>query len=159
MLTPSDKKPPIKSGVPDHEDVNLVLKLYELRRETVMREARHYVGFVWNPKSWEEFASILDVANPHNAHFRQVATYWEMAATFVNMGALHEELFWNTNGEAVFFYAKVAPYLERARAELYGPRYLTQLESLIKRRPDGAERVQAVTERMRKLAAATRARS
>jgi hypothetical protein len=159
MLNPQDKTPPIKSGVPDHEDVNLILKLYELRREPVMREARNFVSFGWMPKSYEDLAPLLDVNHPHNAHYRQVATYWEMAATFVNMGALHEELFWNTNGEAVFFYAKIAPFLERVRKEIYGPNYLTQLETLVRRRPDGADRVKIVQERIRKIAESVKARA
>jgi hypothetical protein len=150
----NDKKAPIKTGVPDHEDVNIVLKLYELRRESVMRQARDHVNLQFMPKSWEEFAKILELDNPHNAHFRQVATYWEMAATFVNMGALHEDLFWNTNGEAIFFFAKVQPFLERLRKDIYGPMYLTQLESLIRRRPDGQDRVQMVQQRIAKIAEA-----
>lgn len=151
-MTPSDKKAPIKTGVPDHEDVNIILKLYEMRREPVMRQARDFVGFEWFPSTYEEFAKLFDLNNPKNAYFRQVATYWEMCATFVNMGALHEELFWNTTGEAVFFYSKVAPFLERARTEMMGPQFLSQLQALIQRRPDGAERVKMVQGRIAKIA-------
>ncbi|MFN0207500.1 MAG: hypothetical protein ACKVS6_14435 [Planctomycetota bacterium] len=152
MMNHNEKKVPIKSGVPDHEDVNIVLRLYELRRETVMRQARDHINLQFMPETWEEFAKILDINNPTNAYFRQVATYWEMAATFVNMGALHEELFWNTNGEAIFFYSKIQPFLERIRKEIYGPQYLLQLESLVQRRPDGADRVKMTQERIHKLA-------
>jgi uncharacterized protein YozE (UPF0346 family) len=155
MMNTPDKKTPIKTGVPDHEDVNIVLKLYELRREPVMREARNTISFQWSPKNYEDFAELANVTHPKNAHFRQVSTYWEMAATFVNMGALHEELFWNTNGEAIFFYAKIAPFLERARKELMGPRFLVQLEELIRRRPDGADRLQFIQERQKKIAEQT----
>lgn len=146
-----EKKAPIKAGVPDHEDVNIVLKLYDMRRETVMRQARDFVGLEWFPASFEDFSKLMDFGNPKNAYLRQVASYWEMSATFVNMGALHEELFWNTNGEAIFFYAKIEPFLERVRKEFFGPLFLIQLETLIKRRADGAERVKMVQERIRKI--------
>lgn len=151
MMNHNEKKAPIKSGVPDHEDVNIVLHLYELRRETVMRQARDYMNLQFMPETWEDFSKLFDLNNPANAYLRQVTSYWEMAATFVNMGALHEELFWNTNGEAIFFYAKVQPFLERIRKDIYGPQYMTQLETLIQRRPDGADRLKMINERLRKL--------
>jgi hypothetical protein len=151
MMNAPDKKTPIKTGVPDHEDVNIVLRLYDLRRETVMREARHFVNFEFFPKSHDEFMEVMTPAHPKNAYIRQVSTYWEMAATFVNMGALHEDLFWNTNGESVFFYAKIQPFLERARKDMAAPQMMVQLETLIKRRPDGEERLKAITERQRRM--------
>lgn len=151
MLNPPERKAPIKTGVPDHEDVNIVLRLYELRREEVMRQARSYVSFEWSPTSYESFAEILNPAHPKNAYFRQVSSFWEMACTFVNMGAVHEDLFWTTQGEALFFFAKCEPHLERARKELYGPAFLLQLETLVKRRPDGAERLKGIRERVAKM--------
>ena len=59
MMNPPDKKPAIKTGAPDHEDVNLILRLYELRREPVMREARHFMTFEFFPKSHEEVMGLV----------------------------------------------------------------------------------------------------
>lgn len=157
MMQSPDKRAPIKTGVPDHEDVNIILKLYEMRREAVMRQARDYVNFEWFPSNYDEFAKLMDINNPKNAWYRQVATFWEMAATFVNMGALHEELFWNTSGESIFFFGKIQPYLERVRAEMMGPQYLVQLETLIKRRSDGEQRIQMVQGRIAKISEMKRA--
>lgn len=157
MMPNTDKKAPIKTGVPDHEDVNIILKLYEMRRETVMRQARDFIGMQWFPNSYEDFAQLMNFNDPKNAYLRQVSSYWEMCATFVNMGALHEELFWNTNGEAIFFYAKIQPFLDRLRKEMLGPLYLVQLETLIQRRPDGADRLKMIQARMAKMIEAKKA--
>jgi len=150
LPTPNDRKPTLKSGTPDHEDVNIILKLYELRREAVMRQARDAMA-MWTPTSYEEFVAVTQWGHPHNAHFRQVSSYWEMCATFVNQGALHEDLFWQTNGEAIFFFARVEPYIERYRKEIENPGALKQLEELIKRRPDGPGRLAMFKSRIAKM--------
>jgi len=149
---PHDREPDVKKGTPDHEDVNLILRLYELRREAVMREARDFIGFQFWPQSFDDFVAVAgNLSNPKNRFWRQVATYWEMAATFVNSGALHEDLFWNTNGELFFFFAKVQPFLERFRKEYEAPLALVQVEKLIRRRPDGMDRLAMVRARQAKI--------
>lgn len=147
---PQPRPTEIKKGTPDHEDVGIVLRLYELRREPLMRQAREFVAS-FHPQSFEEIVAVATPSHPQNAFFRQVTSYWEMAATFVNSGALHEELFWTTNGEAIFVFTKFAPFLERVRTELAMPLFLKQVEALIQRRPDGAARVEMVRARLARM--------
>ncbi len=156
LPSPADKKVAIKTGTPDHEDVNIVLRLYELRREDVMRRARNFILQEFHPKSLEDVIAVTNPSHPGNAFFRQVITYWEMCATFVNSGALHEELFWRTNGEALVAFSKIEPFLEELRAKLEVPDFLGQVEALVKRRPDGRARVDAIRARLEKMAAAAK---
>ena len=97
-------------------DADIILKLYELRTEAVMREARAWVtGQFWPATADEYFAIALNPADPHNAFLRQVLSYWEMAAAMVVHGALSAELFVDCNGEGFFLLAKFAPILEAIR--------------------------------------------
>jgi hypothetical protein len=78
-----------------HEDAQLILKLYELRRDPVMREARDFVAFKFFPESAQDIKDLLfDKRNPvYGAYWRQVTTYWDMAAALVNHGALTKPCF------------------------------------------------------------------
>ena len=97
-------------------DAEIILKLYQLRTEAVMRQARAWVTGEFWPKTAEElFAVLLNPADPHNAYLRQVLTYWEMAAAMVLHGAVSAELFVDCNGEGFFLLAKFAPILEAVR--------------------------------------------
>ena len=78
------------------EDAKLILKLYELRRETVMREARNWF-FTFNPTSVQDFVGVM--MGEHSGHYRMVVSYWDMAASMVNQGAIDEELFNASGGE------------------------------------------------------------
>ena len=102
---------------PDHHDAELVLRLYELRRELVMRQSRDAIANEFWPKSFDD---VLEVTKPDhhlNAPYRQVASYWEMVYGMVRHGIVHPDYFLESNGEGLFLYAKVAPYVERYRAE------------------------------------------
>src|SRR5437016_1212738 len=114
---------PISLGGPmsnaTHHDAELILKLYDLRREDEMRKARKFVAFqVW-PNSYEEFeAEFMNPAKPQeNAWFRQVTSFWEMAASLVNHGSIHQPLFVEASGELFFVYAKLRPFLAEWRAK------------------------------------------
>ena len=104
---------------PDIHDAELVLKVYDLRREPVMRASREaVVGKFW-PKNYEEFSAILKFDHPLNAAYRQVASYYEMIYGFAKNGVVHPEFFLESNnGEGLFFFARVHPYLERLRKEV-----------------------------------------
>ena len=131
-----------------HDDAELILKLYDLRRETVMREARNWM-FTFNPTSVQDVIEVL--MGEHSGHYRMVISYWEMAAAMVNKGAIDEELFNETNGEHIFVYAKIEPVLEGIR-ELFGtPDFLGNLESLVKRIPNSEEKISGMRERMKKF--------
>ena len=97
-------------------DAEIILKLYELRTEAVMRQARAWIGGEFWPETLEEFSAVAEnPADPHNAWFRQVITYWEMAAAMVLHGAVSAELFVDSNGEGFFLLAKFAPILDAIR--------------------------------------------
>lgn len=112
---------------PDHHDAELVLRLYELRREPVMRESRAALGATFLPKTYEEFAAVTKSDHPLNAAYRQVGTYWEMAYGLIKHGVLHADLAMESNGEGLLLLAKVHPWLARIRAEI-NPRAFVNAE-------------------------------
>ena len=101
----------------------LILKLYELRRETVMREARSYVGGEFLPASATEFIQIVSAGNKQSSFVLQVYGYWQMVAAFVKSGALDAELLYDTCPEMYFQYAKIQPYLAQFREEMDLPEF------------------------------------
>ena len=131
-----------------HEDADLILKLYDLRREPVMRDARNWF-FTFNPTSIQDVMEAL--LGEHSGHYRMVISYWDMAAAMVNNGAIDEQLFNETNGEHLFVYAKVAPVIEEVRALFGNPDFLRNLETLVKRIPDSEQKIIAMRERMKKF--------
>jgi hypothetical protein len=130
-----------------HEGADLVLRLYDLRREVKMREARDWYRLRFNPGSSREVMAVLE--GPQNAFFRMVVSYWDMAAALVNHGAIDEGLFNDVNVEHVGAFAKVEPFLADLRAALGNPDYLVQLERLVMRLPDAKARLAAVREQSR----------
>jgi hypothetical protein len=103
---------------PDHHDAELVLRVYDMRRETVMRQSREEVNRVFWPRSFEDILAVTRSGNPLNAAYRQVGTYWEMVYGMPRHGIVHADYFLESNGEGLFLFARVAPYLERYRAEI-----------------------------------------
>ncbi|MGA2712110.1 MAG: hypothetical protein ABSG41_03310 [Bryobacteraceae bacterium] len=132
------------------DSANLILKLYELRREETMRQARNFV-FTFDPKSAQEYMAGMMGAN--SAYIRMVTSYWEMAASFVVNGAIDATMFDQANGEHVFVFAKFEPILADLRA-MMGPSLFKNLEHVCLNPPVGIERVRAVQERLRGMIAA-----
>ena len=128
-------------------DAEIILKLYELRTEAVMRQARAWIGAEFWPSTAEEFFAVAEnPADPHNAWFRQVITYWEMAAALVLHGAVSAELFVDCNGEGFYLLAKFAPILEAIREK--NPTFLTKTTELINRFSAAAQRYEAILKRV-----------
>jgi hypothetical protein len=134
-----------------YESADLLLKLYELRREPTMRQARQWFA-TFHPQSAADISSV--VRSEQSAYFRMVTSFWEMAASFVNNGAIDEKMFNDANGEQIFVYARLEPFLAEYRANVGQPQYLGQLEQLIMRMPNAKERLAAMRERIRTMAAA-----
>lgn len=154
-------KLPFKKGKATPADAELILKLYDLRREATMREARDYVGLGFWPESFEEIMAIATAAgSDENRFFRQVLGYWETAASLVAHGALNADLFDSCEGEMYFVYSKFRPHLARLRKELGQPTFLQNVEAVAERNPERvkaiAARVAMMGEKMRKAAAAAR---
>ena len=130
------------------------MKLYELRREEKMREARNWMaGFF--PESAEDIMNaMIDPAS--SAYFRMVTSYWDMAASFVNHGAIDTDMFRYTSGEHMIVFAKVEPHLEGFRTAMGNPNYLKNLEALVSQLPDYKELLKGRREMMKRLVEASR---
>lgn len=133
-----------------HEEAELILKLYDLRREDTMRKARDWYFLEFNPESMEDINK--EFFGPHSGHLRMVTSYWEMAAALVNHGAISVEMFSDTNGEHYGVFGKVQPLLEQVRAA-FGPAFFINLEKLINATPGGMERCAMMRERMKTIRA------
>lgn len=131
-----------------HEEADLILKLYELRREETMRKARNWYFREFNPESMADITNAM--FSEHSGHLRMVITYWDMAAALVNHGAISSDLFSETNGEWLGVFSKIEPFLEEMRA-VFGPQYLMNLSKLIDATPGGRERLAAIRERMQRM--------
>ena len=102
---------------PDHHDAELVIKVYELRREPVMRDSRNAINGQFWPKTYADFQAIARPDHPQNAAYRQVSTYWEMVYGMVKHGIVNADYFLESNGEGFFLLAKVHPFLEDIRRD------------------------------------------
>jgi len=114
---------------PNFDDANFALRLYELRRETELRKARSMIGNLLDGASWETVHAVMQYEHRENAHFRQVTSYWEIAASFVNRGIFHPDVFLDTCGEALYMYSVLKPHLAKIRET--NPRFLHQIEKTI----------------------------
>lgn len=123
------------------EDANLILRLYELRRDETMRRARTWFLTHFQPQTVQDVFAVL--SGEHSADFRMVASYWDMAAAFVNHGAIDEQMFNDINTEHIGIYAKLEPFLAELRAMPGLPPYfyLKNLEPLVLRTPDVEARI------------------
>lgn len=140
---------------PNLDDVNLVLRLYELRREDEMRKARRFL-LEFAPKSLDDLKAVLAFTHPENAHFRQVTSYWEMVADFAARGLLHPEMYATHCGEGLLIYVKLEPFKDEVRRTF--PRFLANTERAIESHPVVAERVKMVREVLARIAAQQTAR-
>ena len=131
-----------------YKDADLILKLYELRREKTMREARNWF-FQFNPKGKEDFIEVL--TSDKSGLYRMVISYWDMACSFVNNGALDAQMFNDANGEHMFVYAKLEPFLPALREEMGNPNFLAHLEKVVKECPDYETKIANIRTRMAKL--------
>jgi hypothetical protein len=100
---------------PDHHDADLVLKLYDLRREAVMRESRNAINAKFWPRSAEEAIAITATDHPLNVAFRQTSGYWEMVYSMARHGIIHPDFLVENNAEGLFLFARVEPYLAAFR--------------------------------------------
>ena len=131
-----------------HEDADLILKLYDLRREATMREARNWF-FSFNPTSAADYMEAM--MGPHSGHLRMVVSYWDMAASLVNNGAIDEQMFNDANGEHIFVFAKIEPILDELRQQWGQPEMLKHYETLIRRIPNNKETLAGIRERIKMI--------
>jgi hypothetical protein len=139
-------------------DAQVVIELYNLRREAELRKARNWFAMEFNPKTVDELmAIVMDMKSDGNRYFRMVTSYWEMAAAMALHGAVNEELFLDTQGEMFFVMAKLAPVLEGMREKMQSPEAMKKCETLINKSEASKKKLQAFitrVERFRAMAAA-----
>ncbi|HEX4489141.1 MAG TPA: hypothetical protein VH088_22900 [Terriglobales bacterium] len=123
-------------------DAQLILQLYELRREAEMRKARHWFAATFSPQSYEDIQKVIAGPPQESAWFRQVLSYWEMAVSLVNHGALNEELFFDTNGELWFVLGKILPFLAQYREKTSNPNAFKIVEGLATKTEAGRKRLE-----------------
>ena len=137
-----------KGKKPTVQDAQLLIELYNLRREPVMRAARKYVVSEFWPQNYDELRAVVTgYGTEPNAFFRQVLTYWNMAAAMVLRGAVNEDLFFDTNNEPYFLWAKFGEYIPQARKDQIDPEFLSHLEKLTSR-PAAKKRIKGLQERL-----------
>ena len=100
---------------PDHHDADLVIKLYDLRREPVMRASRAALTADFWPRTAAEALAVLQAEHPLNAPYRQTAGYWEMVYSMARYGIVHTEFLMESSGEGMFLFARVEPFLAEIR--------------------------------------------
>lgn len=108
---------------PDHHDATIILQLYDLRREAVMRESRAAIYSRFRPANVGEAVAILKQDHPLNAALRQVVGYWEMVYGMMKWGILHADFALESTGEGMVLYAKMEPYLSEVRAQKTGVQF------------------------------------
>ena len=115
---------------PDHHDADLLLRLYELRRDEKLREARDWTIALMVADSLEDFRKRYPGGTKENAWFRMATSYWEMAGSLVNQGLINNELFFETTGEFWTVWERVKPLVEALRLQNKNPLYLKNLETI-----------------------------
>jgi len=142
----------MSSAQATYQDAELVLRLYDLRREAVMRQARDFVG-TFSPSSFEELMGVVGAfGTKENAYVRQVYGYWEMAASLIVHGTLNTALAEDTLGEMYFVYAKIQPFLKQMRDTMKSPEFLQNLQKVVEGTPEKRERLARMQERMAEFA-------
>lgn len=116
------------------ESAQLNLRLFDLRREPVLRAARSWFLLEFNPESFAEVASALN--GERNAAFRMVLGYWDMAASLVTTGAIDGPAFRAAHGEMAGTFSKIQPYLAEMRAAFNEPEFCRHLEAVVMAMPD-----------------------
>lgn len=116
------------------ESATLNLRLFEMRREPALREARHWFLGEFNPESFDELATMAGGAR--NASFRMVLGYWDMAASLVTTGAIDGAAFRAVHGEIFLTFAKIYPFLSELRKAAGEPAFCRHVETVVLEEPD-----------------------
>jgi hypothetical protein len=139
------------SKKPTAADAQLILQLYDLRREAEIRKAREWWTVKFWPNTADDFMKVgTALGTQENAWFRQVAGYWDMAASLVLHGTIHPDLFLEGgfSGEMFFIYAKIQPLLKELREKMNSPGLFRNVETVIMSSKAGRERLKLVSARV-----------
>ncbi|HVO79622.1 MAG TPA: hypothetical protein VMT28_02765 [Terriglobales bacterium] len=138
---------------PTAADAELILKLYDLRREAEIRKARNWWLNFWPDNADDVVKVAMALGTQENAWLRQVGGYWEMAASMVKHGVISEDLFMEPSfsGEMVFIFAKIQPFLKELREKLQSPTLFGNVEKLIMSSKKGKETLAMIQKRQADL--------
>ena len=120
----------VKAEHPDNYDAELLLRLYDLRREARLRQGREWFIREFNAKSFEEYQAQTPMGSEQNASFRMTATYWDMAASLVNRGLINPDLFFENTSEFWIIWDKVRNVVPTLRERNKNPMVYHNLEKL-----------------------------
>jgi len=132
-----------------YESARLIVQLYELRREPLLREARAWFIREFHPETVDDVLAVL--AGERNAYLRMVAGYWEMAASLVSHGAIDRQMFLDGNNEIVATFAKIEHLLPELREARDMPTFLRHVEALVRSIPGVENRLPAMRQRFAAL--------
>jgi hypothetical protein len=118
------------------QDALVILKLYEIRGESLMRTARAWFFSEFNPHSGREIVALLVSGEKQSAYYRMVSSHWEVAAALVNNKGVDERMFLDANSEHLVVFAKLQPFLQEIRETIGEPDYLAHLEQLVLKVPN-----------------------
>jgi hypothetical protein len=130
---------------PTVEQADLMMRLYEMRRDPEMRRARAYMSHEFAAKTWDEIGYMA--GTDHDRWFRMVTSYWEMVAAIVNRGIIDEDLWFDTQGEGLFIWTRVRDLVPDGRKR-FRPTWLWNLERMARRQQAWRERTYATAERV-----------
>jgi hypothetical protein len=117
-------------AVSTYDDVNLILKLYDMRREEKLRAARAWFVQSFHARTLEELNKLCPTGSEENARFRQVTTYWEMVASFMTAGVLHRELFFQSGSELLLVWERLRDLMPALRESRKNPAAYENLETV-----------------------------
>jgi hypothetical protein len=120
-------------GEVTHDQVNLMLRLYELRREPRLREARDWYFMHFRPATLEDISKKWPMGSPGNASMRMVTSYWGMVASIVNRGLIDEDFFFENSGEQWIVWERIRPFVGAMRARSKNPHQYAELEKHVQR--------------------------
>jgi hypothetical protein len=115
---------------PTYDDANLILRLYELRRDERMRQARAWFTAKCKVKSYDELLQLAPGGSDENASVRMVTSYWDLVASFMTAGVLNKDLFFQSGRELLLVWERVRDYLPSMREAYKDPNYLQHLETI-----------------------------
>jgi hypothetical protein len=136
---------------PDYQDADLALRVYEMRREPVMRESRNAINGKFWPKSYEDVLAVTKPDHPLNAAWRQTVTFWEMVYGLVKHGIVNPDFFLESNGEGFFLFAKIHPFLDSYRKDI-SPTAFGNAEWVARETAVGRRMFELIGARVKKMA-------
>jgi hypothetical protein len=138
---------------PDHHDAELLIQVYDLRREAVLRQSRQAIQRDFWPKGWDDVQAFLKADHPLNAAYRQTSTYWEMVYSFARHGIVSPAFWLENNGEGLFLFARIEPFLAQVRATGNAVAF-RNAEWVARECPEGQPIYERIKARVAQLAAA-----